>query len=85
MKIKFKPSFLRLYKKLHPALKIEIKEKIDLFKSDPNHSSLKLHPLKGKLKGNFSFSVNYRTRIIFIYEAKNVATLLYVGGHEIYQ
>ena len=85
MKIKYKPSFLRLYKKLHPALKEEMKEKIDLFRSNPKHPSLKIHPLKGKMKGCFSFSVNYRTRVIFIYETKNTAALLFVGGHDIYQ
>ena len=79
LKILYTPKFIRKYKGLESALKEEIKEKIELFKHSSNHSLLKVHKLKGELQNIYSFSVNYKTRIIFEYEDKNKVNLLYVG------
>ncbi len=80
----YKPSFVRQYKKLPPALKIEIKEKINLFCQNPAHLFLKTHKLQGRLKEFHSFSVNYEYRILFQYESKKSAVLLAIGNHDIY-
>jgi len=85
VEITYKPTFIRQYKKLPPALQEEIKEKIDLFRKDPNHSFLKAHKLKGQLKGRYSFSVNYKTRIVFRHLEKDEIVLLSVGDHDIYK
>jgi len=82
--ILYKPTFVRAYKKLPIDLKDEVKEKIELFKKNPNNSSLKVHKLKGKLKSFWSFSVNYRYRIIFTKE-KESYVLLVVGDHDVYK
>lgn len=84
MQILYKPTFVRQYKKLPQELQTEIKEKIELFRRDPNHTFLKTHKLKGKLKDCFSFSVNYDYRIIFEYQ-ENAAVLLTVGNHSVYK
>lgn len=84
MRVAYKPTFLRQYKKLDPQLQLEVKEKIADFTDQKNHSRLKVHALKGKLKGAYSFSVNYKTRIVFSYESKDVAVLLAVGSHGVY-
>ena len=85
IELSYKPSFLRDLKKCSPALREEVKEKISLFQKDPFHASLKTHKLKGTLKGRWSFSINYRDRIIFRFEGKKAAILLAVGNHNIYQ
>lgn len=85
MKVLFKPNFVRQYKKLSFELQTEVKEKINLFKKDPKHSFLKTHKLKGKLSSYFSFSVNYKYRIVFEYENKETAILLAVGDHDVYR
>ena len=86
MKVSFKPSFLREFKKLEPALQDEAREKIELFKNPTNHAALHVHKLKGPLAGRLSFSVNYRYRIVFIYadKTKNEALLLAIGDRDVY-
>lgn len=84
MNITYTPSFVRQFKKFVPALQDEVIEKIELFKKDQNHSFLKTHKLKGRMKGKWSFSVNYAYRIVFEYDNKESIALLAVGDHAIY-
>ena len=82
--IGYKPVFIRRFRKLPPALQDEVEEKIELFRHDPHHPSLKTHKLKGKLRGSWSFSVNYQYRVVFEYESKNSVMLMTVGDHTVY-
>lgn len=86
MEISFSPTFVRTFKSLPEALQEEVLEKVDLFKEVANHKSLKVHKLSGRLKDRSSFSVNYRTRIIFTYlpGTPREAFLLTVGDHDVY-
>ena len=85
MEVYFKPTFIRKLKSLEAALQDEIMEKIELFKDEKNHKQLKVHKLQGVLSGRYSFSVNYKTRIVFLYISKNEVVLLAVGDHEVYK
>ncbi|MBM2817945.1 MAG: hypothetical protein HW401_535 [Parcubacteria group bacterium] len=85
MKVYFKPTFVRKLKSLEAALQDEVVEKIELFKDEKNHKQLKVHKLRGVLSGRYSFSVNYKTRIVFSYLSKNEAVLLAVGDHDVYK
>ncbi len=85
MEIRYKPSFLREFKKLPLEVQREAKERIKLFSHVRNHEQLRVHKLKGKLKHLQSFSVTYHHRIVFDYESKNVAVFIAIGTHEIYQ
>jgi len=84
MEVFFTPKFIKQYSKLENDLKEEVKEKIELFKYKKNHKNLKVHKLKGDLKKNFSFSVNYQIRIVFKKENDNYY-LLTIGDHDIYK
>lgn len=84
MKIAYEPSFLRMFKKLPKDLQAEAKEKIEIFTKNPKDPSLKMHKLKGKLKGLFAFSINYSYRIIFDIIDKE-AVLLEIGDHDVYR
>jgi plasmid maintenance system killer protein len=83
--VKITPEFLRIYNKLEISLQEEIREKIDFFKVRSNHKTLKVHKLHGRLNDRYSFSVNYKFRIIFKYLDKKIVALLSVGDHEIYK
>ena len=86
MEISYTPSFVRQYKSLPATLKEEVKAKILLFSHETNHHSLKVHKLKGKLKEQYSFNVNYRIRIVFWYKntKPKTAVLLAIGDHDVY-
>jgi mRNA-degrading endonuclease YafQ of YafQ-DinJ toxin-antitoxin module len=80
--VQYAPTFVRMYKGLDSHLKEEVKEKIVLFQDTKNHIKLKAHKLKGSLGNTYAFSVNYKIRIVFEYENKNIVNLLYVGSHD---
>ena len=86
MEILYAPSFVRRYKKLPVSLQLEVKAKIALFQDENNHSSLFVHKLKGALKEQYSFRVNYKIRIVFFYipTKPKSAFLITVGDHGIY-
>jgi addiction module RelE/StbE family toxin len=84
MKIGFASSFVRKLKKFEKSLQEEVLEKVELFEKDSKNPSLKIHKLKGSLKGSYSFSVNYKYRIVFDYISKEEVRLLSVGDHDVY-
>ena len=85
MRIRYRQTFIRQLKKLPVPLQKEAIEKIELFREDAYHPFLKTHKLSGKLKGSWSFSVNFAYRIIFEFENKNTVALLMIGDHDIYK
>lgn len=85
MDVAYTPQFRRQFRKLPKNLQNEVFEKIELFRITTNHEALRVHKLKGSLDGRYSFSVNYRYRIVFLWEKKNTsAILLAVGDHAVY-
>ena len=85
LRVQYKPSFLRQFKKLERALQKEAAEKIELFKNTGNHHSLDVHKLKGRLAGHMVFSINYRYRIVFEYIDAKTVGFLAIGDHDIYK
>ena len=83
--ISFKPTFVKQMHKLENGLVEEVFEKMQLFKNPQNHKSLKVHKLHGGFSDCFSFSVNYKTRIVFEYETKNSVIFLAIGDHDLYK
>ena len=80
----YAPRFTRHFKRLTRELQEETVQKVELFKDPKNHALLKVHKLHGPLAGSYSFSVNYKTRIVFDYISKKEVTILTIGDHDIY-
>ena len=59
--------------------------KIDIFKKDPRHPSLKTHKLNGALAGYLSYSVDHQMRIVFEYGEKDTVHFLKIGNHDVYR
>ena len=85
LKISYKPSFIREWKKLPKDFQQEIYEKIEELKNKENHLRLKVHKLHGQLQYRYSFSIDYRTRIVFEYLDNSTIVLLAIGDHDLYQ
>jgi plasmid maintenance system killer protein len=85
MNVKYKPIFVRQFKRLEPLLQKETLEKIERFRDFQNHKALHGYKLKGQLAGFYSFSVNYKYRIVFLYESKEGVALFTIGDHDVYK
>jgi addiction module RelE/StbE family toxin len=85
MHIRYKPSFLRDFKKLPREVREEAHIKIAVFADNPKDAVLKTHKLKGKLKNFSSFSVTYAHRIVFAYEEKDIVVFMAIGTHDVYK
>ena len=59
------------------------KEKI--FRNNPLHPSLRLHPLQGRLKGLWSISITGSYRIIFERQPNGDILYISIGKHDIYR
>ncbi|OGI60517.1 hypothetical protein A2641_03215 [Candidatus Nomurabacteria bacterium RIFCSPHIGHO2_01_FULL_37_25] len=84
MQVSFKPSFIKQINKLEQSLFDEVLSKIDIFKNSTDQTVLKIHKLHGPMKDKWSFSVNYKIRIVFEYESKKEIVLLAIGDHDVY-
>ena len=69
--------------KKHPELITQYEKTLKILENDPHHPSLRLHPLKGKLKDLHSISINisYRITLEFYFKDKEIV-LLNIGHHE---
>ena len=82
--ITYSPNFLRQFNKLPLALQDEAEDRVTLFAQDPRNPLLRTHKLKGHLRNRWSFSVNYRYRILFVYDSKKSVLLIAIGDHSLY-
>ena len=85
MRITYKPTFVKSFKKLETSLQEEAFDKIELFKNESNHQQLKVHKLKGRLKDYYSFSINYKYRIVFLYSGPDEADFKDISSHDVYK
>ena len=69
--------------KNHPDLISQYGKTLNLLEIDPNHPSLRLHPIKGKLKDLYSVSINISYRITLeFFMTKRDIILVNVGHHD---
>lgn len=84
MKIYYSTKFGKEYKKLPKQIKLVAERKEKLFRENPFSLQLKTHKLTGKLKDYWSFSIDYRYRIIFEFADKDIVWFHSVGTHTVY-
>jgi len=85
MKIYYTPDFRENFKKLDLKFKKIVLLKIEFFKKDPLHPSLRMHPLKGKLSGFWSISINQNYRIILKRKSNGDIVFYSIGKHDVYR
>ena len=85
MVIFYSPEFKRQFRKLSKDLQmIAIKREI-LFRKDPFSPTLKTHKLTGRLQRIWSFSLDYKNRILFRFLGGKTVLFESVGDHSIYR
>lgn len=82
MKIVYSPRFAKNYKKLPIRIKLLAEKREKIFRNNPYDPRLKTHRLTGKLNGFWSFSVDYKTRIIFEIKSEDEIWFLAIGSHD---
>ena len=86
MEVSFSKSFKKAFKKRLSSntLENEFWNRLELFTIDPFDPKLKTHKLSGKLKGLWSFSLEYNIRIVFFFttDKPKKAVLVDIGTHE---
>lgn len=69
--------------KKRPELKNQYAKTLKILEINPKHPSLRLHPLKGKLKMLFSVSINISNRITLeFFITKKEIILVDIGPHD---
>ena len=73
----------RKFIKRHPDLVAQYEKTLKLLEINPNHPSLRLHKLQGKLSELYSVSINisYRISIIFLIENDKIIPID-LGSHD---
>ena len=84
-KIHYTKDFLKALQRIDPSFIPRIKKTETLFRSNPLHSSLRLHQLHGKLEGAWSISVTGSMRMIFKRKDNGEIIFVSIGHHEIYR
>jgi mRNA-degrading endonuclease YafQ of YafQ-DinJ toxin-antitoxin module len=84
--IVYPESYIRRARKFlvkHPDLTRQYQKTLELLEINPFHPSLRLHPLKGRLEGLHSVSINiaYRITLELLIKGKEII-LVNVGKHE---
>lgn len=85
MEVRYTKKFEREYKKISHDLKLKAKIQEKLFRKDPFDKILKTHKLFGDLTGFWSFSIDFKNRIIFEFIDKKIVIFHSIGSHDIYR
>lgn len=85
VKIYYSPKFASQYKKLPREVKLKGRKKERLFLINPFDPRLKTHKLAGSLADYWSFSIDYKYRVIFKFIEKQTVRFHLVGTHDIYK
>ena len=85
MEIFYWPKFAKYFKKLPVEIQKKAVEKEKVFKKNPFDPRLKTNKLHGELSEYWSFSINYKIRIIFKFINKSTVGFYLIGDHDIYE
>jgi mRNA-degrading endonuclease YafQ of YafQ-DinJ toxin-antitoxin module len=86
MDIFYTAKFAREYKKVSSKIKQKAEKREVLFRKNPFNAILKTHKLHGDLSEFWSFSIDFRYRIIFeLNEDQTTAVFYSIGDHDVYK
>lgn len=65
-----------------PELKEIIEYRVSLFQNNFEDTRLENHTLRGKMEGQWAFSITNDVRIVYRWKGKSRVQFLAIGGHE---
>jgi mRNA-degrading endonuclease YafQ of YafQ-DinJ toxin-antitoxin module len=84
-RIKISSRYKKSFRVLDPQIQEKAIEKINIFRENPFDSRLKTHKLHGKDRDCWTFWIDYKYRIKFIFLSDNEVLFLDIGPHNIYK
>ncbi len=81
----YSKKFIKKFDKLPKNIQKQVIKRESVFKGNPLHPSLRLHQLRGRLKGSWSISITMDYRIIFDRLENGDIFFISVGKHSIYE
>ncbi|OGZ28322.1 MAG: hypothetical protein A2931_01285 [Candidatus Niyogibacteria bacterium RIFCSPLOWO2_01_FULL_45_48] len=85
MKIFYSSKFVREYEQLPVKVQDAAENRTLIFRKNLFDKRLRTHKLSGRMNRYWSFSVDYKYRIIFEFASENIIWFHSVGDHSIYQ
>lgn len=85
MKIVYTSKFVREYKKLTKEIQLLAEEKEKIFRKNLFNPILGSHKLHGRFEDFWSFSVDFKYRIIFEFGNNNTVYFHSIGDHSVYK
>ena len=85
MKIIYTSKFAREYKKLPKEIQLLAEEKERIFRKNPFNPALDTHKLHGRFKDFWSFSVDFKYRIVFEFGENEIIYFYLTGDHSVYK
>ena len=84
MEILYTTRFSREAKRVPAHVRAIVEARVLLFRTNPFDARLRTHKLSGALRGFWSFSIDYRYRIIFEFIEPEKVLFHSIGDHSIY-
>lgn len=84
IKIVNSARFLKSFKRLSQSIQKKADERDRIFKENPFDSRLATHKLHGRFAGFWAYSVDYRYRVIFVFDDSHTVIYHDIGLHHIY-
>lgn len=81
MELLFHKDFLKRLKKLQPQDAQRVRERLQIFRLEPNHPILRNHSLKGKYKGYYSIDIKPDLRALYNVVSSTTVEFVLLGTH----
>ena len=81
MELLFHKDFLKRLKKLQPQDVQKVRERLQLFRLEPNHPILRDHALRGKYKGYRSIDIRPDLRALYNIVDEVIVEFVLLGTH----
>ena len=79
------PHFQRAFRNLPSPIQTLATKKDQFFRANAFDARLKTHALKGRLNGLWSYSVDYRHRVLFEFLTNHEVLYHDIGPHDVYR